>query len=167
MAVNGKAKGNTFERDISNKLSKRFEEYTGIEKSFRRNPDSGSFFGAKNFYRTKTHDLDNACFGDLMTPKDFKFTIECKNYKTAPTLSAIMKGKIKQWDEWLSQAEHDSQSASKKPLLIMKYNGVTPMAVTEDDLSSHGIYPVVIYGKYKIYDLDLFLTLSDSYFFVE
>lgn len=165
MAVNGKSKGNSYERDISNKLSERFEKHTGIEKSFRRNIDSGSFFGAKNFYRTKTHDLDNACFGDIMTPKDFKYTIECKNYKTAPTLSLIMKGKIKQWDEWIKQSEHDAENANKKPLLIMKYNGVNSMIVTKECLKSFNVNPYVLYGEYKIYLLDEFLTIPDSFFF--
>lgn len=163
MAVNGKQKGNSFERDISNKLSKRFEKHTGLEKAFRRNADSGSFFGAKNFYRTKTHDLDNACFGDIMTPKEFVYTIECKNYKTAPTMSLILKGKVKQWDEWLQQANHDADNAGKKPLLIMKYNGTSTCIMTKEIFSE--INPYIIYNEYKIYLLDDFLKLPDNHFF--
>ena len=48
MAVNGKAKGNSYERKIANLLSARFKDYTGIDQSFRRNPDSGSYFGGQN-----------------------------------------------------------------------------------------------------------------------
>ncbi len=47
MGVNGKQKGNGFERKIANILSERFKEHTGLEQAFRRNIDSGSFFGGK------------------------------------------------------------------------------------------------------------------------
>ena len=58
MAVNGKQKGNRFERDIANMFSERFATYTGIEKAFRRNPDSGSFFGGSNVNINNGTDLE-------------------------------------------------------------------------------------------------------------
>ena len=163
--INSKDKGNKFERDMSNLLSERFKKHTGLEKSFRRNADSGSFFGRNNYYRTKTHDLDNACFGDIMTPKDFIFTIECKNYKTAPLLSAILKGKIKQWDDWLEQAINDSENANKSPILIVKYNGTTTIAFIKDNLEKYNIDFIFRYGEYYIYKLDDILSLNDTFFF--
>ena len=72
MAVNGKSKGSSFERKISNLLSSRFEPVTGIKQAFRRNPDSGSFFGASNQKRKETHDLDHANFGELKMTNYFK-----------------------------------------------------------------------------------------------
>ena len=68
MAVNGKQKGNGFERKIANLLSETFEPYLGISNGFRRNPDSGSFWGGSNLHRTLTHDTDYAVFGDLICP---------------------------------------------------------------------------------------------------
>jgi len=81
--VNGKQKGNSFERKIANLLSDRFKEHTGIESSFRRNPDSGSFFGGSNHSRTEKYDTEFAIFGDLICPKSFAYSVECKHYKTA------------------------------------------------------------------------------------
>ena len=107
MAVNGKQKGNKFERDIANKLSDRFKAHTGIEKSFRRNPDSGSFFGGTNIQRMDIYDTDYALYGDLICPRNFNFSIECKHYKNAPPLNAIMTQKVTEWDTWLSQAAQD------------------------------------------------------------
>ena len=107
MAVNGKQKGNGFERKIANLLSETFEPYLGISNGFRRNPDSGSFWGGSNLHRTLTHDTNYAVFGDLICPKNFKYSIECKHYKTAPSLQAIINQSVKQWDTWLEQAEQD------------------------------------------------------------
>lgn len=163
--VNGKKKGNSFEREISNKFSKRFEEITGIEKSFRRNSDSGSFFGGKQKVRTEQYDLDNACFGDIMTPKNFKFTLECKSYHTPPTIASILKSNIKNWDEWIEQSESDAESANKKQFLVVKYNNIPEMAIIKDDLTHFGIYPTILYKEYKVYNLNDVFTLSDDFFF--
>jgi hypothetical protein len=76
--VNGKTKGNAFERKIANLLSDRFKDYLGVEKGFRRNPDSGSFFGGKNVARVDQYSQDYAIFGDLICPKEFnKSTDDC------------------------------------------------------------------------------------------
>ena len=89
MATNGKNKGSSFERKIANLLSDRFESKLGIKNGFRRNPDSGSFFGGSNKQRTQSYSLDYALFGDLICPRNFRFSIECKHYKTPPTLKAL------------------------------------------------------------------------------
>jgi hypothetical protein len=102
--VNGKQKGNKFERDIANMLSERFAAYTGIEKSFRRNPDSGSFFGGTNVDRKDIYDTEFAIYGDLICPRNFNFTVECKHYKSPPTVNAILKESVSEWDDWIEQA---------------------------------------------------------------
>lgn len=163
--VNGKAKGNSYEREISNKLSKRFEKITGIEKSFRRNVDSGSFFGGKNKTRTDSYDLNNACFGDIMTPINFKFTLECKFYHDAPTITSLMKQNVKNWDDWIEQSESDAESGNKKQFLIVKYNNVPEMVIIKDDLTNYNMSYCIIYKNYKVYNLNDILTLPDEFFF--
>lgn len=163
LGVNGKQKGNRFERDIANLLSERFREHTGIEQAFRRNPDSGSFFGGKNLARAETHDTEWAVYGDLMCPRKFKFAIECKNYKTAPILNAILTEKVSDWDSWIKQAQQDATASGKEMLLIVKYNRTAVIAFTNP-----GVVPFKPIFQYKdtvAHTLDKILELEDSFFF--
>lgn len=160
--VNGKSKGNSFERRIATLLSARFESYTGLKTGFRRNADSGAFFGGSNMYRAKQYDLDNACFGDLMCPKDFKFSIECKHYKIAPTFKAIFAKDVKQWDMWLAQAEQDASNAKKSTLLIIKYNNVPEFIFVKEKLA---IPEIIQYKGYYSYLLSDALSLGNAVFF--
>lgn len=160
--VNGKSKGNTFERKIANLLSARFETYTGLEKSFRRNSDSGSYFGGMNAHRVEKHDLDHAVFGDLMCPRNFNFSIECKHYKSAPSFQSIINKLVPQWDTWIKQVEQDSESANKLPLLIIKYNNVPEFVFVKNKLE---IAEILLYTGYYAYKLSDILLLSDDIFF--
>jgi hypothetical protein len=161
--VNGKQKGNSFERKIANLLSDRFKEITGIESAFRRNPDSGSFFGGQNQSRTDTYDTEYAIFGDLICPKNFNFSIECKNYKTPPSFNAIMKQDCKQLDTWIAQAEQDAANAKKIMALIVKYNNVQEFVVIKGIFGT--LKPVINYKDYHLVTLDDFLSQDDGRFF--
>ena len=163
MPINSKQKGGQFERKIANLLSARFELITGIKQSFRRNPDSGSFFGASNQFRKETHDLDHANFGDLMCPKAFNYSIECKHYKTGPSFAAIVKGKITQWDTWIAQAKQDAINSKKAMLLIIKYNGVDEIVFLSTPVDN---VPMLFpYKDVFGYRLDDLLLLDDEFFF--
>lgn len=161
--INSKSKGNGFERKISNRLSEHFAEFLGMDKGFRRNPDSGSFFGGSNKQRVSTHDTSLATFGDLICPQNFKFSIECKHYKTPPSMSVLFSGEIKQWDTWLDQANQDSAQCNKLPLLIIKYNNVEEivlLSIKHDNIPCKFLYK----GMY-VYSLTDLLTLDASTFF--
>lgn len=162
MAVNGKNKGGTFERKIANMLSARFELVTGLKQSFRRNADSGAFFGGSNKKRTATHDLDTANFGDLICPKSFKFSIECKFYKTGPTFSALVKGKLPQWDTWIKQATQDATESKKQMMLIIKYNNVDEVVALNFTLPNQ--QPFMIYENVFLYRLSDVLLQPDEFF---
>lgn len=162
MGVNGKQKGNSFERKIANTLSERFKNFLGVDQGFRRNPDSGSFFGGSNQARTETHLLESAVFGDLICPKIFKFSIECKHYKSAPTLESFISQNIKEWDGWLSQAEQDASNSGKDMMLIVKYNNVSELVFLKFSVSD---FVEVKYKSYFIYKLSDILTLNDNFFF--
>lgn len=164
-AVNGKQKGNAFERDIANMLSDRFKEHLGMDQGFRRNPDSGSFFGGKNQQRTETHDTEFAVFGDLICPRSFLWNIECKNYKEAPSFDALLKGKIPVWDGWLAQNDQDAKNAEKHPLLIVKYNRTKVFVVIPETLGPQDCEPVMHYGSNLIFTLEAFLEFPDVFFF--
>ena len=161
--VNGKGKGNKFERDIANIFSERFQKVTGVEKGFRRNADSGSYFGGQNVARTETHNTDFAVYGDLVCPRNFEFSVECKHYKTAPTLNSILKGRVSEWDTWLAQNRQDADAAKKRPLLIVKYNRTETLVFLDFELS--GQKSIITYQSYHIYSLEQLLKEPDSLFF--
>jgi hypothetical protein len=159
-----KAKGNSFERKIANLLSARFKEKTGIEKSFRRNADSGSFFGGSNVKRTEAYDTEKATFGDIITPATFAFSLECKHYKAPPSFSLIMKQDVKDWDKWIGQAGQDCISANKKMAIIIKYNNVDEFVIVTEP---HDLPVIIKYKEYSIVTLEAWLTLPDDKFFDE
>lgn len=152
MAVNSKSKGNTFERTIANYLSDRFKDYTGKEKSFIRNIDSGSYFGGSNQKRINTHTEELQKFGDVLTPDQFRWTIECKAYKTPPSLGSILKGEYKKFDEWLDQAAQDAVNSNKQPLLIVKFNNTETFVMVTDCLISIMKFKYKDYYAYKLDD---------------
>lgn len=162
MGVNGKSKGNTFERKIANVLSERFEGHLGNKNGFRRNPDSGSFFGGSNAMRTESYNLDYAIFGDLICPRAFRYSIECKHYKSPPSFQSVISHKVSQWDKWLEQAENDAASSSRLMSLIVKYNNVDEIVFLKDKIPGclHSMY-----RDYSIHLLEDWLKLPNDHFF--
>jgi hypothetical protein len=160
--MNSKNKGNTFERKIANLFSKRFASITGIEKSFRRSQDSGSFFGGSQKSRMVTHDLDKANFGDIVCPVKFMYNIECKHYKTPPNCFNLIDGNIREWDSWIAQASRDCRNAGKKMVIIIKYNNMKEFVIL-DELPN--ITCAVRYKSNFVVPLDTFLSIPDEAFF--
>jgi hypothetical protein len=164
MGVNGKQKGNTFERTIANLLSARFREFTGIPQAFRRNPDSGSFFGGSNLSRTEVYDTEWALYGDLICPRNFRFAIECKHYKTAPILNAIITESVADWDKWIKQARQDATASTKEMMLIVRYNRTETLAFT-----NHGVLmekPIITYKDTQAFLLTTILQQENTFFFI-
>lgn len=162
--MNSKNKGNSFERKMANLLSERFEQKTGIKKSFRRNSDSGSFFGGTNQQRLQTYDTEKANLGDIICPHSFAYTVECKHYKSAPLFKNIMGQEVKQWDDWLQQAEQDSQNSGKKMMLIIKYNLVDEIVILRDPVPDAYNMP---YKHYFVASLKACLRQDDAVFFAD
>lgn len=162
-AINSKNKGNTNERRISKLFSSTFFHVTNLESAFFRNASSGAFFGGKNQFRTQTHDKDHQEFGDIICPKNFKFAIECKHYKSPPSWKATSNQQVKQWDTWIAQATQDAINAQKKMLLIIKYNNCDDFVIVKDSYNN-----IPCFGHYKEYNLYLlsdFLKLNTADFF--
>ena len=161
--INSKNKGNTYERKISKLLSDTFFHITNLKSAFYRNASSGAFFGGKNQFRITTHDKAHQQFGDIICPANFNFSIECKHYKSPPGWNSFINQSVKQWDTWLEQAEQDSTNASKKVMLIVKYNNCDEIVFVKDKYES-----IVSFGSYKsytLYKLSDFLTLQKEIFF--
>jgi len=166
MAKNPKQKGNRFEAQTAQMLSERFKPLLGVEKGFRRNIDSGSFYGGSNTHRMESHNLDYAIFGDIVCPREFRFIIECKHYATAPNLATVFAGS-KQWDGWIAEAEHDSNSSEKDWLLVIKYNRVKPLSICRTStLNNNQVGNTMSYGDNYVVTLwDNLLELDDGFWF--
>lgn len=161
-----KQKGNRFEADVAKTLSERFQERLGVEVGFRRTLDSGAFYGGSNATKTETHNLDYAVFGDIVSPRDFRFIIECKHYSTAPKLNSLFDG-YAEWDGWIGEAEYDSKTSGKDWVLVMKYNHVKPMVIIETkhlDLSLFS-HHIIYKTSYSVIRFEEFLKLEENFFF--
>jgi hypothetical protein len=125
--VNGKRKGSGFELTIGKKLSEVLAPL-----NFKRTQQSGAITGGKN--ARNNHLFSNAALsifvGDIFPTNEadveaelgwkFKFSLECKFYKTADNLDHLFANtKIKGWFE---QACTDAAKIGKEPLLIFKFN---------------------------------------------
>ena len=105
--INSKAKGSRFERKIAEFLNKRFNT-----TDFCRTPGSGAF--------ATTHSLPGhlKIYGDLVTPKNFRYIIECKSGYNKEGICNLFKSNSIISD-MIAQAKRDSEKSSKKFLLII------------------------------------------------
>lgn len=108
--MNCQQKGKNFER----KVAKILTEKLGME--FNRTPQSGGMRWAS----------DNNVYGDIVTPDDFPFIIECKNRENW-NFDQLMKGECKEFDSWVKQVEEDcsrynKNNKEKLPLIIFTKN---------------------------------------------
>jgi Holliday junction resolvase len=105
---NSRTKGNSFERKVCSILNEFFET-----TEFIRSPGSGAF--------STTHNLpDHLKFsGDLITPKSFKFTIECKKGYNKENIGSVFNTKSDLM-YFIEQAEKDSQKIQKNFMIIFQ-----------------------------------------------
>lgn len=119
MTAPSKIKGSAFERECASVLNKLFST-----THFARAPGSGAMFGKSNATRASTsaqHNIDALC-GDISTPIDFPYSIECKSYgaATGPNFYNVVSGSDRVLDKWINQAELDAKTKNKLPLLLIK-----------------------------------------------
>jgi Holliday junction resolvase len=115
--VNSRSKGNTFERDIAKKLNTRFNT-----TEFSRTPGSGAF--------ATTHALPDhlQIYGDLITPKNFKFCIECKKGYNKENLYSLYNYSSDTW-KFIEQCQKDSRKCGLLPLVIFKQDRQKILAI--------------------------------------
>lgn len=121
----GKQKGNNYEGQIAKKLSKALAPLT-----FMRSPGSGARLGGKNF-ATFSHmfgeDATKLFVGDVVPTNEkdcelqFKFSIECKSYKTPDNFPGLVSGNAN-FFKWFEESVVDAEKIQKLPMLIFKWN---------------------------------------------
>lgn len=137
--INSKSKGGRFERKIAEMFNKRFST-----NEFCRTPGSGAF--------ATTHSLPEylKIYGDLITPKGFKFIIECKSGYNKESLYSILNPKS-ELNKMIAQAVRDSKKSSKNFLLIIGQDRQEPLVLTNVDLSGMHQNIVITNCDSKIY----------------
>lgn len=118
--VNGKKKGDSYERLVAKDLSKKFHD------TFRRVPQSGAIMGGQNRFYNKDlrKDAQEILAGDIITPQWFPFTVECKNYKDTPKIRNLLSNGDKDLDQWIKQAKGESEVAGKPWIIVFKVTDI-------------------------------------------
>ena len=159
---NSKKKGNAFENKVCKILNERF----GKDK-FHRTPGSGAF--------ATTHRLPDHLVleGDIITPPDFKFCIECKKGYNKEGLASFFKTNSTTVG-FLKKLEEQCRKVDKKPLLIMAQDrqptlAFIPLKCISRFIVSHLNWVTVsnfsLQEVYLVLVLEDLLSLGDSCFF--
>ena len=142
--VNSKGKGNGFENVIAKKLSVALDPL-----KFIRTQGSGARVGGKNFETIgqmfgedalKLFVGDVVCVNEkqvIELPKRFRFSIECKFYKTQDPFTSLVSGTSNLF-RWMQEAIDDAKKVERAPMLIFKWNN-TPIFVATLQEDTHGI----------------------------
>ena len=151
---NSRTKGNTFERQVATKLNERFKT-----KEICRSPGSGAF--------ATTHSLPEhlKIYGDLITPLNFKFCIECKKGYNNINIYNLYNENSDIW-KFFRQCKRDAKKCDKIPMLILKQDRQKILVVVPEQESFEDAYICIqIYGT-RIYLFDDIIKSWDSYWFL-
>ena len=108
-------------------------------------------------------------YGDLITPQNFKYIIECKKGYNEEQVSDLLNPKST-ISKMIAQAHRDSKKSSRKFLLFIGQNRKEPMAITNElDLPVKGPSFVGSSGDVQVamFRLCDLVRLDDCYFFLE
>ena len=157
---NSRAKGNTFERKIASTFNDRFNT-----TEFSRSPGSGAF--------ATTHSLPDylKIYGDLITPENFKYCIECKKGYNKENLYSLYNYSSDFWG-FINQCEKDSGKCNKIPMVIFKQDRHPTLAIipsyiqtnmSQTYIEIHKEIPTLDEIKsYRIYKFDELIKDDDS-----
>jgi len=155
--VNSRAKGSTFERSIAKTLNDRFNT-----TEFSRTPGSGAF--------ATTHSLPDhlKIYGDLITPLNFKYCIECKKGYNKENLYSLYNYSSDTW-KFIEQCEKDSEKCQKTPMVIFKQDRQKTLAIVPYNSLYKSNNYIEIHKEEKTYRIYLFddLLKEPDYFWFD
>ncbi len=164
-----KNKGNAFEREIANFMSKTYNE------SFVRAAHSGAFIGGTNNHRKRylSENQIKSFKGDIIPPDDWKhFNAEAKSYAVFP-FHLMLTGDCKQLDAWLGQLL-DVEDEGDLNILFMKFNRIGQYIAVQPKLTwkmdnyifysskTHGDWLVTDFNNFFKHNQDLVKLYSGS-----
>ena len=127
---NSKAKGSRGENDFVKLLNERFKP-----NKFIRTPGSGALVGGKNYLKNiglEEHIIDTLS-SDIVSPKDFRFQLEHKNYnKDAVPIGHLLRdNKNDNIQKWWIEVITDALKTEKEPMLVIKLDRAERFCVLE------------------------------------
>jgi hypothetical protein len=160
MGASSKDKGNAWELEVAKFLEENFEG------KFSRVPRSGAMFGGENAENAdgERADVVEILSGDIITPKDFPFTIEAKHYDDFK-FSHLLCGENKLLDTWLESCEKDAQLAKRHPLIMAKFSYIGSYVVFDYKIikTDDGICPSTYFENHLIYKRKWMMISFDEF----
>ncbi len=152
--INSRKKGAKNER----KLTKLFEEWTGVE--FSRVPASG---GLRWAGMSEIIVGDIIPSGDIHFAIDFPFSIEAKAYAELSLIDPLLDNNSKIYDFW-DQSSRDAKRSKKEPLVFMRRNGMpSTLYLVEMGIELHKALGLTQH-YYVRFDEDFVIMRSDDLF---
>jgi len=150
--VNSRAKGSSFERQIAKILNDRLGT-----SEFSRTPGSGAF--------ATTHSLPDhlKIYGDLITPQNFKYCIECKKGYNNQNLYSLYNYSSEVW-KFIDQCQKDSDKCGKIPMVIFKQDRQPTLAIIPSNVAVQSNNYIEIHKEalhYRVYMFDDLLKEED------
>ena len=150
---NSRTKGSTFERSIAKTLNDRFNT-----SEFSRTPGSGAF--------ATTHSLPDhlKIYGDLITPQNFKYCLECKKGYNNQNLYSLYNHSSDFW-KFIDQCQKDSEKCGKIPMVIFKQDRQPTLAIIPSHIVVESNNYIEIHKEsqyYRVYMFDDLLQENDS-----
>jgi len=148
MGASSKDKGNAWELEVAKFLEEHFEG------KFSRVPRSGAMFGGENAENAEgeRQDVVEILTGDIITPKEFPFTIEAKHYEDFK-FSHLLQGENKLLDGWIESSEKDAELAKRLPMIMAKFSYIGSYVVFDYKIikTDTGICPSTYFKNHLIY----------------
>lgn len=154
--LNSKNKGNAFQRKIAKTLNDHFKT-----SDFCPTPGSGAF--------ATTHKLPEhlQIYGDLITPRTFKFVIECKKGYNKENLGSFFNPKSELLN-FIEQVKRDSLKANKDWMVIFQQDRKVVLSIIDATKPSvkHFLGTtsttdyILLGGKYLVAPLESILKLD-------
>jgi Holliday junction resolvase len=118
--INSRTKGNTFERKICKLLNEALKT-----TEFSRSPGSGAF--------ATTHSLPKhlALHGDILTPQNFPYFIECKKGYNKLSLEDLLDEKSLIYS-FFTKAKEQAEPIKKIPVLIIQQDRKEILCILEE-----------------------------------
>jgi hypothetical protein len=139
----GKAKGNSWERELAGILNGIFN------LPFQRVPNSGAFLGGSNASRRMGMDSkqERLMTGDLIVPEELSHcSFECKFYKTFDY--HLLYRQNKQFEEWIKQAK-EGCNIDQIWFLCIKSNRREPL-IAADSVVLYDTFSRLNFTSYKL-----------------
>jgi len=158
--MNSKRKGNNTERQICKLFEKRFNN------RFYRVPTSGAVATVQNLYEN----ANKVLAGDIITPENFKFSIEVKSRKEFNLWELLGEKEVPEWIAWWQQASLEAEKARREPLVVIKYNNRKIICFIDkkyiNELNKNNIR-FIEYNQFLILLLDNLFKLKDNFFYIK